>query len=232
MLCKISDLIAEVPSADGLYDRCRAYLQEGKTGPDIIIRSGAYRRDKYPTYVSDEMIAYMESAFQFYTQLINYGGFYLHSSAVVKDGKAYLFSGDPGAGKSTHAQLWVNTFGGDTRIINDDKPALRCVDGIWYAYGTPWCGKDGINLNDKAPVAGICFMKKSDRNSIRRLSSKEAMIRILGQTLYLLEEERSGLFAAHLDSFLRSVPVFELENRPEPEAAMLSFETMYNEAML
>ena len=232
MLCRIADLIAEVPSTDGLDNRCRAYLQNGKAVPDIIIRNGSYRRDKYPSNTSDEVIAYMESAYQFYLKLIEHEGFYLHASAVVRDGKAYLFSGFPGAGKSTHARLWINTFGGDTRIINDDKPALRCIDGVWYAYGTPWCGKDGINLNEKAPVAGVCFVKKADHNSIRKLPLHEAMIKILSQTIYLFDREQSELFTKHLDSFLRSVPVFELENLPIPEAAMLSFETMFNEANL
>lgn len=34
------------------------------------------------------------------------GGFYLHSSAVELDGRAYLFSGKSGVGKSTHTRLW------------------------------------------------------------------------------------------------------------------------------
>ena len=35
---------------------------------------------------------------------------------------------------------------------------------------------------------------------------------------------------SHVDSLVRSMPVFELENRPEPEAAWLSYETMRNAA--
>lgn len=217
---------------DGLDDRCRNYLYDGKAASDIIIRSGAYRKKLYASDLSDEIIAYMESAVQFYVQLIDHKGLYLHASAVVRDGKAYLFSGDPGAGKSTHTRLWINTFGGDTRIINDDKPALRCIDGVWYAYGTPWCGKDGINLNERAPVAGLCFLKKADHNSIKRLSNRDALLRIFPQTTYLLERDQSILVAKYLDNFLGSVPVYELENRPEPEAAMLSYKTMSSEAVL
>jgi len=102
---------------------------------------------------------------------------------------------------------------------------------VWYAYGTPWCGKDGININERAPVAGLCFMKQAKENKIRRLAPIEAMQRILPQTIRRFNDiSYLDMFTSHLDKFLRVIPVFELENRPEPEAAMLSYETMYRAA--
>lgn len=231
MLCKIAGLITDVPAAGGLAPRCQDYLWSSTEGADIIIRSEFYEPHRYDPPLTETTLAYMESARLFYRELVKFGGFYLHSSAVVREGKAYLFSGNPGAGKSTHTRLWLATFGGDTRVINDDKPALRCIDGVWYAYGTPWCGKDGININERAPVAGVCFLKKAPVNRIRRLSSMEAMQRILTQTIYKFQTEAVlDQMVGHLDSFLRQIPVYELENRPEPEAAQLSFETMYHGA--
>ena len=44
------------------------------------------------------------------------GGFYLHSSAVELDGRAYLFSGKSGVGKSTHTRLWQQIFGDGCRF--------------------------------------------------------------------------------------------------------------------
>ena len=227
MLCKIAELIADVPAADGLAIRCRDYLYTGKKRADITIRTEFYRPQFYGDNPTPEMVAYMESASQFYGELVKHNGFFLHASAVVKDGKAYLFSGDSGVGKSTHANLWIQTLGGDTRIINDDKPALRKIDGVWYAYGTPWCGKDGINLNEKAPIAGVCFMKQAGENSIHRLNFDEAMKKILQQTLFRFDNEQLlDAFWESLSDFLEHIPVYELENRPEPAAAQLSFQTM------
>jgi len=224
---KIADLIVQVPSADGLAVRCEDYLWSDEGGADITIRTELYRREKYDKRLSDETVAYMESAYQFYLELVNYDGFYLHSSAVVLDGKAYLFSGPCRAGKSTHTRLWQSTFGPEAHVINDDKPALRRMDGKWIAYGTPWCGKDGINRNEKAPLAGICFLKKAPENKIRRLSKFEAMRRILGQTIYKFNSEgQLDKLLGSLEVFLNEIPVYELENVPEPEAAKLSFETM------
>ena len=227
MLYQIADLIADVPGEDGLARRCADYLYSGDRGADIIIRTDLYRLGKYPGNASRELIAYMEAAFQFYTKLLDHDGFYIHASAVIKDGKAYLFSGQCGAGKSTHTRLWISTFGGDTRVINDDKPALRLVDGVWYAYGTPWCGKDDININEKAPVAGLCFLKQASKNEIRRLSTKEALFRILSQTIFRFEQaDRADALTKLVEDFLTKIPVYELENLPVSDAAKLSYETM------
>lgn len=226
MRCLIADLITELPAAGGLASRCKDYRYNGREDPAVVIEEAGYRIDRYPNQ-SENLVAYMESAYQFYLELVNYHGFYLHSSAVLLDGKVYLFSGFPGAGKSTHANLWLKAFGDRAVIINDDKPALRRIDGVWYAYGTPWCGKDGINQNRKGEIAGVCFLKKADHNSIRRLSTFEAMQRIMSQTIHKFQNtEYLDKMLVHLELLLKEIPVFELENRPEPEAAQLSYETM------
>ena len=232
MLYQIADLIAEIPTADGLAVRCQDYLWNEETTPDVIVRRELYRWDRFDPNISPGAVAYMEAAAQFYRQLLAFDGFYLHSSAVVRDGRAYLFSAHSGVGKSTHTRLWQSTFGGDTRVINDDKPALRCIDGVWYAYGTPWCGKDGINLNERVPLAGICFLKRAPHNRIRPMPPAEAMQKILAQTIYQMDQaQHLDLLLQHLGKLLAQIPVYELENLPEPAAAQLSYETMVQGAL-
>lgn len=227
MLCKIADLLAEVPAAGGLAPRCEAYLCETADSPDIIIREEGYRRERYDSRLGFETVAYMEAAYQFCLQLVDYDGFYLHSSAVMLDGRVYLFSGPCRAGKSTHTRIWQQTFGPEARVINDDKPAIRLVDGKWIAYGTPWCGKDGINENASAPVAGVCFLKKASHNAIQRLPPLEAAQKILSQTIRKFDTaEKLDNLLTLLNRFIAEVPVYELENLPEPAAARLSYETM------
>lgn len=228
MHCKIADLVVEVPEADEIADRCQAYKCSVEEGADIIIRTELYRREKYDSNIDDKLIAYLESGSQFCAGLLSHEGFYLHSSAVALNGKAYLFSGPCGMGKSTHTRLWKKHFGKDAVVFNDDKPALRRIDGKWYAYGTPWCGKDGINENIKVPLAGVCFLKQAPENKIRRLDSFEAMQKILTQTIHKFRKaDRLDLLMNSLDLFLREIPVYELENLPEVSAAQMSFETMF-----
>ncbi len=233
MLCKIADLTVEIPEAGDLVPRCREYLCEAAdetVGADITIRTDNFRTDAWPG-LNQEQAIYMESGAHFGVYLRNHNGFILHASAVALDGKAYLFSAPCGTGKSTHTRLWQSVFGPGAQVFNDDKPALRCIDGIWYAYGTPWCGKDGINLNKKFPLAGICFLKQARENKIRQLSQAEAVQKLIWQSPYRMTRlERIDQLLTCLDSLVRKVPVFELENLPEPEAALLSYETMRRKA--
>lgn len=217
----------EVPESEDLAVRCREYLCSEKKAADITIHSEQYRKNKYHPNISDDTLAYMETAYQFYMELTKFHGLYLHASAVVYNGRAYLFSGHCGTGKSTHTRLWQSTFGEDARVINDDKPALRRLDGKWFAYGTPWCGKDGININEKAPLGGICFLKQAKENRIRRLSANEAMERFMAQTIHRFPKvEMLDRMLGYLDMLLREIPVYELENLPESDAARLSYEIM------
>ena len=148
----------------------------------------------------------------------------LHASAVVVDGYAYLFSGPCGVGKSTHTALYRSAFP-EAVIINDDKPALRCLDGVWYAFGTPWCGKDGINVNMSAPLAGICFLHRGD-TLLRRLTTLEAVPQILKQTNGRGSVKATQLLMGHLDHLLRSVPVFEFYNHAAPGDEQITYRAM------
>lgn len=227
MRCKISDLIVDLPDAGGLAPRCRDYLYEGTEQADILICEEKYCAERYSVKLPPEMVEYMESAYQFYANLLYYNGMYLHASAVVVDDEAYLFSGHSGVGKSTHTRLWLEQYAPHASIINDDKPALRYQDEKWYVYGTPWCGKDGINENRKATLKGICFLKQGKENRICELTPIQALPKILSQTLRRrLNAEQMQLLLNHIQLLVREIPIYELENRPEPAAARLSYETM------
>ena len=71
-------------------------------------------------------------------------------------------------------------------------------------------------------------MKKASENKIRRLDQVEAMRKVLMQTIHKFDDkERLTKLFQSLDLFLREIPVYELENVPEPSAALLSYETMH-----
>ena len=225
MLCKIAELFTEIPAAGGMSPRCRAYLAQEAQQPKIVIDERQYQLDRWKP-LGENAAVYMESGRQFYVRLLHYDGLMLHASAAALGGRAYLFSGPCGRGKSTHTRLWQRTFGDAVQVFNDDKPALRRLDGRWYAYGTPWCGKDGINLNQKWALGGICFLEQAQENRIRRLTAAEALPLVLAQTTYRLQARGMDLLLVSLDKLLREIPVFLLENRPEEAAARLSYETM------
>lgn len=231
MLCKIADLIVSVPEAGGMAPRCQAYLTHGEQPVDVEIRADEY--ELFDIYGNSETVmAYMESGWQFYMHLLRFGGLMLHASALSYEGRAYLFSGPSGAGKSTHTDLWKQCFGDKVQFINDDKPAIRFVEDRWYAYGTPWCGKNGINQNCKVPLGGICFLKQGKQNRIRRLTAPEIVPLLYMQTNHLLKKkENMHRLLSAIEALVQQIPIYELENKPEQAAALLSMETMQQGAV-
>lgn len=206
--------------------RCREYRSGEQAHADIVICADLYAPGSFPGAPFDD-VCYMQSGKQFYTRLLRFDGMMLHASAVALENRGYLFSGPCGVGKSTHTRLWQKTFGEAAQVFNDDKPALRCLDGRWFAYGTPWSGKHEINQNRRVPLAGICFLKQGLENRITRLDAREAVNRIVSQTLNCFQTaEGLDLLLEKVDRLVRSVPVYELENDASAFAAQLSYETM------
>lgn len=223
----ITGLTVAMESFGRTEAQAEPYRCEPADKPDIIIDPRwQWLKNKAP-YLSDDDCAYLASGNSFYNQLLGYDGMMLHSSAVVVDGWAYLFSAPCGTGKSTHTTLWRKYFGEDrARILNDDKPALRFEDGRFYAYGTPWSGKTDQNINIRVPLAGVCMLRRGETNTIRPYAGAKAIHDLLEQTTRPADPSRMGKLLELLDKLLTTVPVWELHCNMEPEAARVSYEAM------
>lgn len=171
--------------------------------------------------LDDDWLRYMLSGTKFYFELIKRGGMLLHSSAVVKGGRAYLISGDPGVGKSTHTGLWLEAFPG-SYILNDDKPALIKHGGVFTAFGTPWSGKHDLSRPEGVPVGGVAFIERSDVNFIEPMPPAEAVKRIIPQTVRRISGERMAELLATVDELVREVPFYRLGANMEKEAALVA----------
>lgn len=174
-----------------------------------------------------EMIEYIWMGSEFYNQLIKFNGMLLHSSCVVYQNEAYLFSAPCGTGKSTHTQIWLKNFNG-AYILNDDKPALRITKNGVYAYGTPFSGKTNLNVNNGVPVKGICILERDTTNHIESISPDEALFNILNQTVRPTDENSMDLMLNTLDTVLKSVPVYKLYCNMELDAAQTAYDGMNN----
>lgn len=175
-------------------------------------------------YLSDEEIEYIYTGAAFYEALLHFNGFMLHSSGVVVDNYAYLFSADPGTGKSTHTELWVKYFGKEkAKIINDDKPAIRMIDDKLYVYGTPWSGKTDQNINMRVPLGAIVFLERSEENWIKEIKPSEAIPLILQQTIRPREPEIMIKLLDMLDIVLRRVKLYKLGCNISDEAVKVSY---------
>lgn len=149
----------------------------------------------------------------------------LHAAVLQYGGDGYAFLGKSGTGKSTHTGLWMKHIDGVT-IVNGDKPILQYKDGEFWAYGTPWNGKEGLGENTFAPLKGLCFLEQAKENEIVRLSPSEAAVRIFGQILYPEDEENAARTLELTDKLVSETPCWLLKCNISEEAAKTSFEAM------
>jgi len=226
MLYEIADLTVKIDSFGTAKQRLEKYLCDSSKEFDFELIS-PWKRSKYlHPGVSDDIGEYMSLGTLFYERLLKFDGIMLHSSAVVIGSKAYLFTADSGTGKSTHTALWRKLFGEKAIILNDDKPALRFKDGKWFAYGTPWSGKNDFSVNMKVEVAGIAILKRAETNSIKRVFGVEAISAILKQVNRPKNEIARSKVLELLDKLILNVPIWELNCNTELEAAKISYEAM------
>ncbi len=202
------------PMFETLKSHGKNYLFDFEGKEDIIATLSEEemqeKQKAFPTLTLDDC-EYLYTGADFYEKLLDFDGMFLHASAVAVGGKAYLFSAPCGVGKSTHTALWQEYFGKERAIIiNDDKPAIRLIDGKLYVFGTPFSGKSDKNTNIKVPLKAICFLEQAKENSIRKMSAVEALMQIFNQTLRPVDAKKMEKLIFLVDKLLKNIPVYKM----------------------
>jgi len=137
-------------------------------------------------------------------------GFLLHAASVVRDGRAYIFAGRSGAGKSTVASL--SPAGS---VLTDEISLLRHSDGRWQAFGTPFWGEfRAAGMNRHFPIAGIYFLTQDRHDRFEPLSTKQILRALLPCVLFFSSDRlaNEALLCTLLD-LIERVPAYRLHFR-------------------
>jgi hypothetical protein len=113
------------------------------------------------------------------------GGLLVHAASAVRNGKAYLFAGVSGAGKTTISRLAPS----DVTLLTDEISYLRRNECEYLAYGTPFAGelaKPGANT--LAPLGAVYLLQKGTKNSIDRIGAGEAARLLLANVLLFVND--------------------------------------------
>ncbi|MFZ0799347.1 MAG: hypothetical protein WCA13_00525 [Terriglobales bacterium] len=168
---------------------------------------GRVRQNANP-YALDSVLRILHSLI-----LAERGGFLLHAASAICDGRAYLFSGVSGAGKTTMTRLAP----ADVTLLTDEISYLRPGAGGYAAFGTPFAGELArAGENCTAPVAALFFLEKGQENRIDELSSAEAVRRLMRNVLFFAEDK--GLVEKLLSTacdFAARVPIRRLTFYPD-----------------
>lgn len=230
MILKLADIVIEAKSRYRYtYDMCHDYLYSGDESPAFSVFASNEQiieeRRKSPGF-SDDILENTCIYRNICNEILHFDAILLHSAALSVDGQAYLFSANSGTGKTTHMNLWLDKFGERAFVINGDKPIIRKKDGVFYVFGTPWCGKEGLNRNAGVPLKGICILERAEKNTASPVNGREAMLFLLTQTAHPSKKELSCLMLDNLGQLIEKIPVYRLGCNMEPEACEVAYKAM------
>ncbi len=147
--------------------------------------------------------------------LPDFGAFLLHTCGVVRRGRAFLFFGASGSGKSTVAGLSSDP------VLSDDTVAVRVGDGELRAYATPFRGnfREGQwPLPFDAPVAAAFHLVQAPRTFAEPLGPVEAFRRLSPGLMFdFPDPEHRGRLLALAMEFVARIPCFALHFTPTPD---------------
>ena len=201
-----SDDDVQVEMRDGLW-----HLQRGdfRAQWDPAAKRGSIRQSANP-YSVDSVLRIVHTLI-----LAREGGFLLHAASVIRNGRAFLFSGVSGAGKTTIARLAP----ADVTLLTDEISYVRRREDSYEACGTPFAGELArIGENCSAPIATLFFLKKGPENQIESVETSVAVRRLLRNILFFAEDDE--LVRRVFDSaceFASRTPVKELTFVPNQQ---------------
>ena len=141
------------------------------------------------------------------------GGFLVHASSAIRNGRAFLFSGVSGAGKTTISRLAPP----DAALLTDEISYVTCENGAYFAIGTPFFGelaRAGENL--KAPIDTFYLLAKGIENKIEPIAGASAVRALMANILFFARDPEfvELVFDSALD-FASRVPVRQLTFAPD-----------------
>jgi hypothetical protein len=144
--------------------------------------------------------------------LLRYAGFLLHAATVVRNGRAYVFAGGSGAGKSTVAALSPTGS-----VWTDEISLLRREKGEWRAYGTPFWGEfRAAGSNSSAPVAGIFGLRQAHGNRVEALGPVGLLRNVLPNVLFFSRDAAANQRLLEiLGQAVKEIPGYNLAFRKD-----------------
>ncbi len=176
------------------------------------------------------------------------GRYHLHAAGVVDPaGRGWLLVGSSGSGKSTLAYAAARS---GWRVLGDDGVVIEHASGAIIAHGwrealhvsielARWFPElehhaAGVDWNDArhrapipipfvrcAPVHGLVFVTRGERDVARPLAQTEALAALIGQSpMVLFEDPYAPEHLATLRALAASVPAVCLEHTPRQLGAI------------
>ncbi|WP_282173044.1 hypothetical protein [Cytobacillus firmus] len=134
-------------------------------------------------------------------------GLLIHSSCAIENGKAHIFSGQSGAGKSTAAKLSA-----PRELLSDEATILKIDDGKVTVFDSPFRSElEATGTHETAPLASIQLLHQALHNNRTYLKKSDALIHLLDKVFYWAHSpEETKQVIKLLNKLVVTVPVYDL----------------------
>lgn len=143
---------------------CQAHVDRGFGRAHLLFGERAFRS----LWGAVKQIPHPLDQLLFAPRLALENGCLLHASGAVVEGRAHVFAGHSGDGKTTLARL-LEAEGAS--LMSDERIAIRETGDGFAAYGTPWAGEGDVAAAISAPLDGLYLLKKSPAHEVRQAGS-------------------------------------------------------------
>ncbi|MDD5467596.1 MAG: hypothetical protein PHS96_07300 [Anaerolineales bacterium] len=140
------------------------------------------------------------------------GGWMAHAAGVVRRGRAHLFFGHSGSGKTTVSRLSQGQL-----VLNDDLVLILPVDEGWQVHGTPFWNPTQVRPGPgSAPLGGIYFLVQDKCVFLEPTTPGLALAELVSNAPVIPEDSRRNTeLLARCASLLRDAAVYRLHFLPD-----------------
>ncbi|ESU32040.1 hypothetical protein G3A_12960 [Bacillus sp. 17376] len=191
-----------------------------KDANKITFRRSDYLIESTPDYTSatihvHDELALKHALMNLYSSYIVYHnwGLLIHSSCVIEDGRAHIFAGHSGAGKSTAARLSE-----PRNLLSDEATIVKISEGEITIYDSPFRSElQSTGYQQPRPLSGIQLLHQADRNILEKVRKPDALLSLMDKVFYWSHDPaETQRIMGLLRTLVERVPVYELYFRKDP----------------
>lgn len=134
-------------------------------------------------------------------------GILLHSSCVINNDKAHIFTGHSGAGKSTAAKLSM-----PRELLSDEATILKITEESVIAFNSPFRSELKAKGSEKpTSLKSIQLLHQALSNQRIAVKRIEALMKLIDKVFYWsYKPEETKKIMSLLQLLVKQVPVYEL----------------------
>jgi hypothetical protein len=134
-------------------------------------------------------------------------GLLIHSSCVIEDGKAHIFAGQSGAGKSTAAKL---SF--PRKLLSDEATLVKITQEEVTVFNSPFRSEiEAVQFKGNVPLASVQVLYQALHNSRDKLKKTDALLQLMDKVFFWPHsQEETKTIMKLMTMLVKKVPAYEL----------------------